>query len=268
MSLDKHRQRVILDTLEETGRVRVGQLAERLAVSPMTIRRDLTDLENAGLLVRVHGGAVLTEPGEARPETDRAAHNIAGKRRIAAVVAEMIPSGSRVILESGTTVAEVALLLRGRQLEVLTASLTAASILGDDPSTRLTVVGGRVRAKTMTVMGPDTDEAIAAFHADFGVLSAAGLAEDAFFIPYPGDVLAQRALLQASAVSLLVADHAKMGISEGVRVADLAALSAIVTDREIDTPIGKNLPQVIVAGAAGPTAPRPAERLSASRTSS
>lgn len=252
MSLDKHRRKVILDKLEESGRVRVGLLAELLAVSPMTIRRDLIDLEAAGLLVRVHGGAVLTEPGEARPETDRATHNIVGKRRIAAAVAAMIPSGSRVILESGTTVAEVAVQLRGRQLDVLTASLTAASILGDDPSTRLTVLGGRVRAKTMTVMGPDTEEAIASFHADFGVLSAAGLADDAFFIPYPGDVLAQRALLQAAAVSLLVADHEKMGINEGVRVADLAALSAIVTDREVEVSIGSNLPKVIVAAGNSP----------------
>ena len=246
MALDKYRRDVILTALEKEGRVRLGALAQLLDVSPMTIRRDLVDLESAGLLIRVHGGAVSTSAGEPRSTGVRWALNRSSKERIAAAVAELIPQGSRVILDSGTTVAEVARQLRGRELEVLTASLPAASVLGEDPATHLTILGGRVRSQTLAAIGTDIEEAIEGFRADFGVLGASGISNDAFYSLYPGDVVAQRAMIRSSATSLLVADRTKMGLSEGARVAGLSELSAIVTDTALDDSIGRSLPQVIV----------------------
>jgi DeoR/GlpR family transcriptional regulator of sugar metabolism len=173
--------------------------------------------------------------------------NTSAKERIGAAVAQLIPLGSRVILDTGTTVAEVARQLRGKELEVITASLPAASILGDDPTTRLTMLGGRVRPESLTVIGTDTEDAIRRFKADFCVLGTPGLANNAFYSLYPSEVAAQRAIIESSATSLLVADRTKMGLRQGVRVASLSELSAIVTDAPLDSSVGDDLPRVIVA---------------------
>ncbi len=249
LGLDKYRRDVILAALEAEGRVRMRELADGLGVSQMTIRRDLLELENAGLLVRVHGGAVSSSTGEPRSTRDRWVINHTAKERIAAAVARLIPHGSRVLLDSGTTVAEVARRLRGRDLEVVTASLQAAWFLADDDATHVRLLGGRVRSRTLSAVGTDVEESIEQVQADFGILGASGVSNDAFYSLVPADVGAQRAIMAASAANWLVVDNAKMGLSAGARVARLSELSGIVTDEAVDDSIGSELPRIVVAEA-------------------
>ena len=144
------RQQRILAEARAAGRVEVTALADALAVTPETIRRDLTALESRGSVRRVHGGAIPVERLEIEPTlASRTQRRTDVKRRIAARVLEELPTGGTVILDAGsTTQAIVELLPHDAELTVITDSLPAATVLATRPGITLYLLGGRVRGVT------------------------------------------------------------------------------------------------------------------------
>jgi len=143
----RDRRSYILKEIEERGSVNVAELAVQTHVSEMTIRRDLTDLDDAGIIHRTHGGAVSARGRSFEPPlTVRAAENLEAKQRIGKMAASLVAEGDSVAIDTGSTALEVARnLMEFRNLTVVTSSLHVANLLFNRPGIRLILSGGAIR---------------------------------------------------------------------------------------------------------------------------
>ena len=169
------RQTHILQTLDTTGSVGVGELAERFGVSRETIRRDLKALAETGRVNIVHGGAAggaTSEPSLAA----RNARNSAGKAAIGRTAASFVEDGMMIVIDSGSTTSMLAAALGGRsdlsQLQVLTNSLPIASALCRARGVRVTMLGGEIDANDEAAFGLDAIAALAHFRVDMAFVGA------------------------------------------------------------------------------------------------
>jgi DeoR/GlpR family transcriptional regulator of sugar metabolism len=170
----RRRQR-IHDLLAGSGRLAVEELAGRLGVAAMTVRRDLTRLEQQGVLLRVHGGCVLPGPAFARerPFAEKAGWRVPEKRAIARQVVRLLRPGQSVYLDTGTTCAEVARLLpAGRPVRVFTNNLRVAMDLLGRPGVELHVFGGRLAPSSPDLVGASAAASAAAHRVDVAVVGA------------------------------------------------------------------------------------------------
>lgn len=226
-----------LRLVQGAGRASVLELAQRLGVSEMTVRRDLDALERQGLVRRVHGGAV---PALAREEgggfTAREAWQAATKDRLGAAVAGLVEPGSRVLLDAGTTTVHVAAQLAGRvPLTVAVLSLQAAARLADQPGIELLVVGGRSRPGERSLVGPLALRTLESLAFDCFVMSIGGVhAEHGWSEFSLEDAAVKQAGLGQAARTVAVADATKLGVRAFSQVAPLAAVHAFVTDEAGD----------------------------------
>ncbi|GKQ40324.1 DeoR/GlpR family DNA-binding transcription regulator [Streptomyces sp. A012304] len=216
-----------------TGRVSVSELAQRLGVSEMTVRRDLDALEKQGLVRRVHGGAVA---GRAREEGGgfdaRESWQAATKDRLGAAVAALVEPGTRVLLDAGTTTVHVAEHLAERgPLTVAALSLQAAARLADRPGIELLVVGGRSRPGERSLVGPLALRTVESLAFDLFVMSIGGVHAAHGWSEFSLDDAAvkQAGLGQATRV-VAVADATKLGVRAFSQVAPLGAVHTFVTD--------------------------------------
>ena len=226
------RQTEILHRARANGRVEVEALAVTFAVTTQTIRRDLNDLCQSGLLARVHGGAVpaarvanvtyAARRGLAAPE----------KQAIGAATAAMIPDGCSVIVNVGTTTEEVArALVERRDLVVITNNLNVVAILSGTPGKELILAGGIVRQTDGAVVGDEAVDFIRRFKADYAVIGASALDEDGAIMDYDmREVAVARAIVANARRTILVCDTLKFERSAPVRICDVAEIHAFVTD--------------------------------------
>lgn len=227
------RRRAILDRLARDGRVVVVELAPALAVTEETIRRDLNQMERSGLLSRTHGGAV---PRPSKPEdlpyTVRDVTNIAAKRRIGAIAAELLPAGASVMLDSSSTARE-ALRAAGGQRD-LTIITNSVRLLSDPDAAAHTVisVGGDLRHRAMTFVGPLACQSAAQFNADFALLSCKAVSLLAGVMDANlEDAAVKRVYIAQAARVVLLADASKLDRTALVTIADLARIDVLVTER-------------------------------------
>ncbi|MEN3268604.1 DeoR/GlpR family DNA-binding transcription regulator [Pseudonocardia sp.] len=234
------RRSQILQELAEAGSVTVVDLAERFSVSPMTIRRDLLELERAALVRRVHGGAVAGRGRSYEPPLLlRTGENADVKRRIGALAASMIAEGDSVALDTGSTCLEVACNLRGRRnLTVLTPGFRIAEILIDEPDIRLILTGGIVRPGEASLIGDLARHAFQELSVDRLVLAVGGV-DAAFGLSEYNwdDVLVKQAMIRSAKEVILVADSRKFDQIAFARIAGLEAVAMLVTDREPGEPL-------------------------------
>jgi DeoR/GlpR family transcriptional regulator of sugar metabolism len=229
------RSELTLQALHASGRVEVGDLASRFDVSEMTVRRDLEELERLGLCRRVHGGAVPSVSRSYEPPFAlRMGLAPEAKARIATAVADLLPSGETVMLDTGTTTAAVAQALRGRDnLTILTASLPIASTLADEPGLRVIVLGGLLRPGEHSMVGALTLQAMEQFHVDTCVLGAGGVDADAGLTEFHlEDAAVKRAVVARSGRVVVAADATKLGTVAFATVCPVDRVSTIVTDAD------------------------------------
>jgi DeoR family transcriptional regulator of aga operon len=145
----------IVRLVRERGRVLVHELSERFSTSAVTIRNDLNELQRRGLLMRSRGGAVHYEVSSFESTlTERSQTQAAEKRRIGVAAAAMVRDGEIIILDSGTTTQEVARNLKGKQgLQVITNGVNVAMELLGVQGIQLVIVGGILRADSVSVVG-------------------------------------------------------------------------------------------------------------------
>lgn len=245
------RQRSIVERLHSQGLASTEELAALCDVSVATVRRDLIELETAGALRRVHGGAVLgvegtwttggTQPatGQGSPETDAdafrgfaevAASDAEDKRAVAVRAAAMVADGDCVVLDIGTTTMMLARELRGRPVTVVTASLAVLDVLRDDPEVELVLLGGIVRRTYHSLVGALTEDALRQVRANCAFLGASGVAVDGTVLDTTlVEVPVKRALLATSQRSVLLVDHHKFPGTGALRVCSLDEFDAVVT---------------------------------------
>jgi DeoR/GlpR family transcriptional regulator of sugar metabolism len=224
---------VTLRLVRGAGTIGLAELAGRLGVSEMTVRRDLDALQARGLVQRVRGGAVAVGgPDSAVGFDARAQWQAATKQRLGAAVAERVPRGSTVLLDAGTTTVSVAAALAARApLTVAVLSLQAAARLVDVPGVRLIVVGGEARPGEHSLVGPLTAAALRSLSFDLFVLSIGGISAAVGWSEFSlEDAAAKQAGLASAEATIAVADATKLGVRAFARVADLGEVPTLVTD--------------------------------------
>jgi DeoR/GlpR family transcriptional regulator of sugar metabolism len=230
------RRREAYGVIRQRGSASVSELARVLDVSLQTVRRDLGALEEDGLIVRVHGGAVVTGAGDAleRGALDRAFTRSEEKRRIGEAAARLVRPGSTVFVSGGTTTEQIVVHLPAQPpVTVVTNALNIASALARRPELETIVIGGYLRHSELTLLSPAAEEAIRPFHIDqalygcFGLDPQRGLSGASFV-----EAAMDRAVLGAVDRVVVLADHAKFSQRGPVRLAEVERISALVTDRD------------------------------------
>jgi len=227
------RQSDILANARAHGRVLVDDLAVQFAVTPQTIRRDLNDLCQRGLLARVHGGA-MPAAGVANVSYERRRGIFAAeKARIGAAAAACIPDNSSLIINIGTTTEQVArALYNHRDLVVITNNINVVNILSGSPAKELILTGGVVRQADGGIVGEAAVEFIRQFRADSAVIGASAIDEDGALLDYDyREVSVARAMIANARRVIVVSDHQKFARSAPVRICDLSRIDMFVTDR-------------------------------------
>jgi DeoR family transcriptional regulator, glycerol-3-phosphate regulon repressor len=242
----EERQKLILDILSNERRATVSDLAQRLSVSDDTIRRDLNLLSDSGFLQKVHGGAVTlaisqierTQRAQVLPET---------KVKLGKAVAERIQAGQKIILDSGSTTLEVARALPDLPLTVITNSLDIANCLSGRRSIELIVAGGNWDFAQRLFSGPNTIRTINMHRADLAILGACAIdSNHGVTATDEADAGIKRAMVEASGIKFIVADHSKFALQELHFVANLDEFDELFTDRPTSTS-GKR-PRVNIIG--------------------
>ncbi len=231
--LSSRRQVEILDWLREKGRVTVEDLAAHFGVTPQTIRRDLNDLSDAQMVVRVHGGAMVSS-GVVNLAYD-ARKMIAGphKKLIGEAAARLVPDHSSVFINIGTTTEEVARALAGHSgLLVITNNLHVANELYRNSAIEVFVLGGTVRHADGGIVGAHAVNLIAQFRVDLAIIGTSAIDADGTLLDFDiREVQAARAIIEHARKVVLVSDSSKFARSAPVRVAHLSEIDLFVTDR-------------------------------------
>jgi DeoR/GlpR family transcriptional regulator of sugar metabolism len=224
------RHRAITDAVRDNA-VSVQDLVDRLGVSEATIRRDLAELANLGVIRRVHGGAAPVGEVEIDRPYEEVADDAAGaKRAIARRAAQLIKDGDSVLLDIGTTTGALARELRGRRITVITSSLAVLDELREDPVVEVVLLGGLLRRRYHSLVGTLTEEALRQVRASLVFLgtsgvSAAGEVLDTTSVEVP----TKRGLITSGDRVVLLADHTKFPGQGSLRVCSLDVVSTLVT---------------------------------------
>lgn len=220
--------------LYQVGSQTIQELAAATGASEPTIRRDLRLLEEEGVIERIHGGARLMQAAGSEVAFDlREQRNIEAKRAIAEAVYGLLRPGQTVILDAGTTIAQLARRLRVQPmaLTVITNGLAVAQELASVDSVRVMLVGGDLRAENMSMVGPYAEAMLEAIWCDQLFLGAGAIAEDgAIYSKDDREASLNALMLRRAAHRVLLADASKLGLRTTFRVAPLSDLDMIVTD--------------------------------------
>jgi DeoR family fructose operon transcriptional repressor len=227
------RQQEILRLARDGGRVDVVSLAEEFQVTAETIRRDLKALDRAGLVRRVHGGAIPAGRLDFEPDlAERESTAADEKDRIAKAALAELPMQGTVILDAGTTVARLAgIIPLEAELTVVTHSLPIAARLADHPGMQLHLVGGRVRHRTRAAVDAWALRAYGEIRADVVFVAANGFsAGHGLTTPDLAEAAVKRAAMTAARRVVLLADSAKHGQEHFARFGALSDVDLLITD--------------------------------------
>jgi DeoR family fructose operon transcriptional repressor len=234
MIVAEKRRNMLLELVRTQGFASLPDLAEKLQVSESTVRRDLDQLEITGSAKRTHGGVFYTGTSPKLPHFDeRQPAQWDKKRLIARAAVELIENGDTLLLDGGTTAYEVARLLVGRPLQIVTNSLPVANLFASSADTDLVLLGGYVYPRTGVSLGPYANEMLARLNVRKTVLSVAAINERGFYNSNLLLVETERAMMQAAEEVIVVADSTKFGHQSLAHLAPLEAVQHLVVDDEI-----------------------------------
>ena len=246
--LTSQRKKLLLAALKRDGQLVARALGVQFGVSEDTIRRDLRELAQAGLLQRVHGGALPASPAVADFAVRRGIGPDA-KVAIARVAAKMVKPGQIVIVDGGTTAVQLARHLPGElRATVVTHSPSVAVELVDHPGIDVIVIGGRLFKHSIVTVGAAALEALGAIRADLyfmgvtGVHATAGLSTGDLEEAYT-----KRALMQHAAETVVLASAEKINAASACKIADVGAASTIVVEKATPARLTRPLEKLGVA---------------------
>lgn len=228
------RQAKILELLRGENFLDIRTLTERFEVSVATVRRDLGEMEEAGLLRRTHGGAVsVNQVAQDSTHAARAVSSQAEKAAIAATAAAMIADGDAVLLDAGTTALEVARKLVGRKgLTLISNGVDIIAELTRGEGQNIYAIGGEYTDTNRSFRGPLAEQFIRQFNVDKLILNASSIDLDRGLIctASPVNASVQRAMIEVSSRVVVVADHSKFTKSSLSVTAKIEDVGVIVTD--------------------------------------
>ena len=228
------RQTEILTAVKSRGTCSILELASELDVSDETIRRSIKPLVRNGLVVKVHGGIVLSKNLEPEPPFARRMNeHIKEKHVISMLVAGMISDGDSIILDTGSTTAYVARALSERRnLSVVTNCTEIGRTLARESSNRVHISGGMLRSDDWATFGPSTIDFVSQFHVSFAILSIGAVSDSGNFMDYHlEEAEFSRAVIQQAHKTIVVVDHSKFSNANFVKVCGPEQVDIVVTDR-------------------------------------
>ena len=229
------RRERIVEMVRRQGFASIETLAQELAVTPQTIRRDINALCAKAVLRRYHGGAGLPSSVENLAYPTRQVLNLEEKRRIARLVARHIPDGASLLINIGTTTEEVAkALLDHSGLRVITNNLNVAAMLAGKADFQVIVAGGTVRRADGAVVGSTATQLIGQFKVDYAIIGASAIDEEGALLDFDyREVQVAQAIIANARSVMLVADSTKLRRSAPVRIAHMTQIQTFVTDQEL-----------------------------------
>ncbi len=234
--LVEERRNQLLELVRTRGFASLPDLAEQLNVSESTVRRDLDYLEEVGTAKRTHGGVFYTGPSPKLPHFDeRQPAQWDKKRRIAQVAVKLIEDGDTVLLDGGSTTYEVAQLLVGRPLQIVTNSLPVANLFASNADHDLVLLGGYVYPRTGVALGPYANDMLEKLSVRRTIMSVAGITERGFFNSNLLLVETERAMMRAADEVIVVADSSKFGRQSLSHLCGLDEVQHLVVDDGIPT---------------------------------
>ena len=229
--LAEERRTRLLDLVRVRRFASLPELAEALQVSESTIRRDAEYLEEAGSARRIHGGVLYAGASPKIPHFEDV--NTARwdqKKAIAAQAQHLIEDGDTILLDGGSTTYELARLLAGRSLHVVTNCLPVANLFAADAGSDLVLIGGNICPRTGVVRGPYADRMLATLRVRKTILSVAAIHQEGFFNNNLLLTETERAMMRAADEVIVVADSSKFGHQSLTHLCPLDEVDYLVTD--------------------------------------
>ena len=234
----EERRRKIRGLLEERAQITVVELTEKFSVSAVTIRADLVALDEIGALVRVHGGALPRRESDELPIDIKQNMRRAEKLRIAAAAVAHIHEGETVLLDSGTTTAEIAKLIRGlkfQSLNVITNALNIAVMLASAPFINLIIPGGVLRRRSWSLSGPPAENAMRELQADTLFLGVDSLdPEVGLMTPHVLEAQLNAQMIRIASKVIAVTDSSKLLRRNLSVISPVDTVDLLITDKAAD----------------------------------
>jgi DeoR/GlpR family transcriptional regulator of sugar metabolism len=235
--LKAERHQKIVEVIQAAGRATVSELSEQFGVSDVTIRRDLADLADLGVLRRAHGGAIArVQAAPQPPVVQRTAELQARKASIARAAAGLISDGESVFLGSGSTTAHVARELAGRAgLTIVTNALNVALEFAASPDVTVVVTGGMLRESELSLIGHITEQSLREVRVDKVLIGMRAISvQHGMTNDYLAEVVTDRAIIGMADTLIVVADHTKFGQTASAFVAPVQRIRILVTDDGVE----------------------------------
>ena len=233
LSLPERHSR-ILALLQQSGSISVAQLSERFRVSEVTIRKDLSYLEQQKKLYRTHGSAILISPYISdRHVNEKEKKNVVEKQAIGAAAAALIAQNDSIIIASGTTMAFLAREIKPEgRLTVITAAVPVTQILSQDPDIDVIQLGGITRTSSVSVVGPFAEQMLRNFNCSKLFIGVDGV-DPEFGLTTTNMLEASlnRAMIEAAQKVVVLADSSKFGRRGFSKICDLESGDRIIPDR-------------------------------------
>lgn len=239
----EERKQKILEILNKENTVKVKELSKFFKTSEVTIRTDLADMENKGLLSRIHGGAISSyKPYYTMNFNQRLSANQAQKAIVAKKISTMIENNDTIMLNSGTTtLLAFRMLPKDMNLSIVTNSITIALEAAENPNFNIVLLGGCINSKYQFSFGSDAINQLKKYHADKLILSVDGIdIKNGLSTYYDKEAEIARLMLEQSNLKIVAADSSKFNRSAFSKISDLTLVDYIVTDKDLPEKISKD----------------------------
>ena len=235
----EERQQKISEMLQGKSSLKVNELSIIFEVSESTIRRDLTEMEDNGLLSRIHGGAVCFNRTSFEPSFKEKEDEMKiEKSSVGKKAASMIETGDTIILDSGTTTLEIAKNITASGITVITNSIDIADILSNKESIELIVTGGTLRVTTRAMVGSITEKNLQNFRVDKAFIGANGISiSDGITTPNFIEAQTKKAMIAVADKVIIVADSSKFNKVSFAVICPIKHVSSIITSFDLNKEI-------------------------------
>ncbi len=236
------RQKKIREILKQSGFISVEKLCNELSVSPATIRRDLAELDEKGMVRRVHGGAMAVDTNFDEPGfDDKTAKAAKQKQKIAELALSFVKSSSSIYIDGGSTLFAFAKLLGSHnRLTIVTNSLHVANLYAEN-GPRVILTGGEFRKISQTFVGSLTDHIINHVNFDIAFMGTSGLVGDELTTTDPAEAHTKEAVIGRAARVVLLVDSSKVGFASFAKFGTVNDVDVIVTDQGVSPEFVKEM---------------------------
>ncbi|MEJ8766067.1 DeoR/GlpR family DNA-binding transcription regulator [Oceanobacillus sp. HCA-5259] len=235
--LKSNRQRQIFNLVEEKGFLKVSEASELLGVAEMTIRRDLVELEDNGLIVRVHGGAKKLQKQNSQyielSHIQKKSLNIEEKKHIAKIAARLIKEEDVIFIGAGTTTEYIYDFINVNTVKVITNSISIFNRFKSDSRFDLILIGGKLRERTGSFIGYFTRKMIRDIKVNKVFIGANGIKGDYITTAEEEEGVIHQIILNNSDENYVLVDNTKFGIEAFQVLSNVTDVTAVITDWKI-----------------------------------